>query len=154
MKSCIKISIILLSFLFIQSIHVNPVFALSTGSNIFDSLQPLSKNFVYNDNLPAGKISLPGKDMIKRADNEMHRNMKNDLIGLQFSNKIIPSISASDVEITNNFYLSNQITFSYNSVIGDEMMSNSFYAEHINFPYNKLVLTADYQINKMFYLSK
>lgn len=154
MKSCIKISIILLSFLFIQSVHVNPVFALSTGSYKNDSLQPLSKNFVYNDNLPAGKISLPGKDMIKRADNEMHRNMKNDLIGLQFSNKINPSISASDVEITNNFYLSNQITFSYNSVIGDEMMSNSFYAEHINLPYNKLALTADYQINKMFYLSK
>ena len=154
MKSFIKISIILLSFLFIQSVHVNPVFALSTGSYINDSLQPLSKNFVYNDNLPAGKISLPGKDMIKRADNEMHRNMKNDLIGLQFSNKINPSISASDLEISNDFYLSNQITFSYNSVTGDEMMNNSFYAEHINLPYNKLALTADYQINKMFYLSK
>lgn len=154
MKSCIKISIILLSFLIIQSVHVNTVFALSTGSYKNDSLQPLSKNYVYNDNLPAGKISLPGKDMIKKADNEMHRNMKNDLIVLQFSNKINPSISAPDVEISKDFYLSNQIKFSNNSVIADEMMTNSFYAEHINFSYNKLALTSDYQINKMFYLSK
>ena len=109
---------------------------------------------MYNDNLPAGKISLPGKDMIKKADNEMHRNMKNDLIVLQFSNKINPSISAPDVEISKDFYLSNQIKFSNNSVIADEMMTNSFYAEHINFSYNKLALTSDYQINKMFYLSK
>jgi len=138
----------------IQSIHVNPVFALSTVLYKNDSLQPVSKNFVYNDNLPAGKISLPGKEMIKKADNEMHRNMKNDLIGLQFSNKINPSISASDIEISKDFYLSNQIKFSDNSVIGDEMMTNSFYAEHINFSYNKLALTADYQINKMFYSSK
>lgn len=154
MKFCIKISTILFSFLFIQSVHVNPVFALSTGSYKNDSLQPISKSFLYNDNLPAGKISLPGKDIIKKADNEMHRNMKNDLIGLQFSNKINPSITTSDLEITKDFFLSNQIMFSYNSVVGDEIMSNSFYAEHINFSLNKLVLTADYQINKMFYLSK
>jgi hypothetical protein len=154
MKSCIKISFILLSFLFIQSVHVNAVFALSTNLYRSDSVQPLSKNFLYNDNLPAGKISLPGKDMIKKADNEMHRNMKNDLIGLQFSNKINPVISASDLEISNDFYLSNQIPFSYSSVFGDEMMTNLFYAEQINFSFDKLVLTADYQINKMFYLSK
>lgn len=154
MKSCIKISIILLSFVLIQSIHVNPVFALSTVLYKNDSLQPVSKNFVYNDNLPAGKISLPGKEMIKKADNEMHRNMKNDLIGLQFSNKINPSISSSDLEISNYFYLSNQITFSYNSIIGDEIMSNSFYAEHINMSYLKTTLLADFQMNKMFYLSK
>ena len=154
MKSSIKISIILFSILFINSIHVNAVFAHPTGYYRNDSLQPLSKHFVYNDNLPAGKISLPGKDLIKKADNEMHRNMKNDLIGVQFSNKIIPSISASDLEISRDFYLSNQIAFSYNSVIGDDIMTNSFYAEHINMPLNKLALTADYQINKMFYLSK
>lgn len=131
-------------------------FALANSVRIEmnDSLQPLAKVPYYSENLPTGRISLPGKEMIKKADNEMHRNMKNDLIGIQVINKLDKKINTSDEEITKDFFLSYQITFYYNTTLADEIMTSSFHAEHINTSYLNSALQADYQINKMFYSSK
>ncbi len=154
MKSSMKISIILLMLMFIQLGAVNFTLANSVRIEMNDSLQPLVKFSSYSENIPAGRISLPGKEMIRKADNEMHRNMKNDLIGIQVTNKIDNKINTSDKEITKNFFLTYQIAISYNTTLADEFMTNTFQAEHINTRYLNSALYADYQMNKMFYSSK
>lgn len=154
MKTCTKIAFILLTLLFIQPSQVNLAFAHADHLSFNDSLQPLTKTVLFTDNLPAGKISLPGKTMVKIADNEIHRNMKNDLMGVQISSININQMADADLEITKDFYLSNHLVFTNNSLIGDEIITNSFYATHINLSNAKSVLHADLQINKTFFSSK
>lgn len=153
MKSYLKISFILVIFSFSQII--TPLTAVANTENLTlnDSLQlnVKTKNPLA-DNQPVARISLPGKNMIKRADNEMHRNMKSDLAGYKLVNYIELEITQADKEITNDFYKSFQLSFDHDLKKSDLSIDYTFKAENISNMYLN-IHDIDNQINKRFYSS-
>ncbi len=154
MKSHLKISFILVILSLNQLISITPALAHSENHLLNDSLQPNGKHLnLLTDNLPLAKISLPSKNMIKRADNEMHRNMKSDLAAYKLLNYIDIEITEADKRITSDFYKSFQLTIVTDLMKGDLLMDNSFKAENINSNLFLNFQVADNYINTRFYSS-
>ena len=153
MKSYLKISIILVLFSFSQIISPFAAVANTENLTMNDSLQlnVKTKN-PLTDNQPVARISLPGKNMIKRADNEMHRNMKSDLAGYKLINYIELEITEADKVITNEFYKSFQLSFGTDLKKSDLSIDYTFKAENISNLYLNLH-DIDNQMNKRFYSS-
>jgi hypothetical protein len=90
--------------------------------------------------------------MIKRADNEMHRNMKSDLAGYKLVNYVELEITEADKVITNEFYKSFQLSFGTDLKKSDLSIDYTFKAENISNLYLNLH-DIDNQMNKRFYSS-
>jgi hypothetical protein len=154
MKSYFKISFILVILSFSQFISISSPIALTENNLLNDSMQINGKQMnVLGDNQPLAKISLPSKNMIKRADNEMHRNMKSDLAAYKLFNHIEIEITDADKTITNEFFKSFHLSIGSDLKKSDLLMDDAFKAENIN---SKLFLNfqeIDNQMNKNFYLS-
>jgi len=153
MKSYLKISLILVIFSFSQIISPFAAVANTENHTLNDSLQlSVKTKNPLTDNQPVARISLPGKNMIKRADNEMHRNMKSDLAGYKLVNYIELEITEADKVITNEFYKSFQLSFGTDLKKSDLSIDYTFKAENINIHYLNFH-DIDNQMNKRFYSS-
>ena len=154
MKSYFKISFILVILSLSQLISISSPIAVPDINLVNDSMHINGKQMnVLADNQPLAKISLPSKNMIKRADNEMHRNMKSDLAAYKLFNYSEIEITDADRTITSDFYKSFQLTIVTDLMKSDILIDDSFKAENIN---SKLFLNfqeIDNQMNKSFYLS-
>lgn len=154
MKSYLKISFILVISSFSQFVSISAPIVFNQSNLVNDSLQTNGKQTnVLDDNQPLAKISLPSKNMIKRADNEMHRNMKSDLAAYRLFNNIEIEITDADKTITNEFYKSFQLSIGTDLMKSDLIIDYSFKAENIN---SKLFLNfqkIDNQVNNSFYSS-
>jgi hypothetical protein len=152
MKQIIRKSLLLISITICQFIDLNPAFAKSTTIISNDSLQVGTSKF--NDNAPLGKISIPDKNMIRKADNEMHRNMKADLAEAREIMKIWGGLTPADLNIHTDFFNNFLIQVPNYTEISDNEMSIQFSAENINTLNTIAIQKADFQINKNFYSSK
>ena len=154
MKSYFKISFILVIFSFSQLISFSTPIANIENNLVNDSIQINGKQMILlADNQPLAKISLPSKNMIKRADNEMHRNMKSDLAAFKLLNYFENEITDADRAITSDFYKSFQLSIVTDLMKSDLLMDDSFKAENIN---SKLFINfqeVDNHITKRFYSS-
>ena len=137
-----------------QFIDLNPVYANTGDLTVNDSLLVNSTNSRINENAPLGRISIPDRKMIRKADNEMHRNMKADIAEAKTMMKILRNITASDLTINAYFYNNFLIGLPNNLVDADDTMSAYFTAENINGLNIKSVQIADLQMNNNFYSSK
>ena len=152
MKQIIKKSLLLISITLCQFIDLQPAFAKSTSFTFKDSLQVAASKF--NENVPLGKISIPDKNMIRKADNEMHRNMKADLAEARAMMKILSALTPADLNIHADFFNNFLIEVPKITLVSDNEISIQFTAENIN-TINLIDLqSADLQINKDFYSSK
>lgn len=153
MKSYLKISFILAILSISQFISISTAVADTENDLLNDSLQVNGKQLnSFTDNQPAARISLPGKNMIKRADNEMHRNMKSDLAGYKILNSVDIEITDADKTITSDFFKSFQLSFGSDMRKGDLSIDYTFKAENISSLYLNLQ-EIDNQVNKRFYSS-
>lgn len=153
MKHTIKKSLFLFTLIFCQFIYLKPVFAKNVNLNLNDSLLMASTNAHNHENVPVSKISLPDRNMIKKADNEMHRNMKADLAEAKAMMKVLRELTPSDVSIHVDFFSNFLVALPQNLGQGDETISANFAAENIAMSNIKILQIADFQINKSFYLS-
>ena len=151
MKQIIRKSLLLISITLCQFIDLNPAFAKSSSFTIKDSLQVAASKF--NDNAPLGKISIPDKNMIRKADNEMHRNMKADLAEARAMTKILSAFTSADLNIHADFFNNFLIEVPKISLVSDNEISIQFTAENINTLKLSELQSADLQINKDFYSS-
>jgi len=154
MKHIFKKSLLLISICLCQLIDLNPVYAKTGDLNVADSLLIASTNPHINENAPLGRISIPDRNMIRKADNEMHRNMKADIAEEKAMMKILRDITASDLIINADFFNNFLIGLPNNVAEADDTISAYFTAENINALNIKSVQIADLQINKDFYSSK
>lgn len=153
MKSYLKISFILAILSISQFISISSALADTENQLLNDSLQINGRQLnPLTDNQPLARISLPGKNLIRRADNEMHRNMKSDLAGYKISNSVDLEISDADKIITNDFYKSFQLSFGSDMKKGDLSIDYTFKAENISSLYFNLQ-EIDNHVNKRFYSS-
>ncbi len=152
MKQIIRKSLLLISITLCQFIDLNPAFAKSTTLISKDSLHVATSKF--NDNAPLGKISIPDKNMIRKADNEMHRNMKADLAEAREMMKILGGLKAADLNIHTDFFNNFLIEVPNYTEVSDNEISIQFSAENIKSLNSKAIQIADLQINKEFYSSK
>lgn len=153
MKSYLKISFTLAILSICQFISISSAVADTENHFLNDSLQLNVRQLnSFTDNQPAARISLPGKNMIKRADNEMHRNMKSDLAGYKISNSVDLEITDADKIITSDFFKSFQLSFGSDIKKSDLSIDYTFKAENISNLYFNLQ-DIDNQINKRFYSS-
>lgn len=152
MKQIIRKSLLLISITFCQFIDLNPAFAKSTTLIFNDSLQVATSKF--NDNAPLGKISIPDKNMIRKADNEMHRNMKADLAESSAMIKNLAGFTPADLTIHTDFFNNFLIEVPNYTEVSDNEISSLFTAENIKTLNSKDIQIADIQINKSFYSSK
>lgn len=154
MKSYFKISFILVILSLSQLIGISSPIAVPDINLVNDSMQLNRKQLnLLTDNKPMAKISLPSKNMIKRADNEMHRNMKSDLAAYKLFYYSENEITDADKTITNEFFKSFHLSIGSDLKKSDILMDDSFKAENIN---SKLFFNfqeIDNQMNKSFYLS-
>jgi hypothetical protein len=154
MKSYLKISFILVFLSFSHFISISAAVAHTNNQLLNDSIQIIGKQLnQLTDNQPVARISLPGKKMIKRADNEMHRNMKSDLAGYKLLNHIDLEITDADNLITNEFYKSFQLSIGSDVKQSDLSIDYIFKAENIKSSYFLNLQEIDNQINKRFYSS-
>ncbi len=154
MKSYLKISFILVFLSLSQLLSISAAVAHAENQLLNDSLQINGKQLnLVSDNQPLARISLPGKNMIKRADNEMHRNMKSDLAGYKLLNLIDLEITDADNNITNEFYKSFQLSIGSDVKKSDLSIDYFFKAENIKSSYFLNFQEIDNQINKRFYSS-
>jgi hypothetical protein len=154
MKSYLKISFILVFLSFSHFISFSAAVAHTDNQLLNDSIQIIGKQLnQLTDNQPVARISLPGKNMIKRADNEMHRNMKSDLAGYKLLNHIDLEITDADNLITNEFYKSFQLSIGSDVKKSDLSIDYIFKAENIKSSYFMNLQEIDNQINKRFYSS-
>lgn len=154
MKHIFKKSFLLISICLCQLIDLNPVYAKTGDLNVNDSLLVSSTNSRINENAPLGRISIPDRNMIRKADNEMHRNMKADIAEAKAMMKILSNITASDLTINADFFNNFLIGLPNNVVEADDTISAYFTAENINALNIKSVQVADLQMNNNFYSSK
>ncbi len=152
MKQIIRKSLLLISITLCQFIDLNPAFAKSTTLISNDSLQVATTKF--NDNAPLSKISIPDKNMIRKADNEMHRNMKADLAEAREMMKILGGLTPADLNIHTDFFNNFLIEVPNYTEVSDNEISIQFSAENIKSLNSKSMQIADLQINKDFYSSK
>lgn len=151
MKHIFKKSFLLLSICLCQFIDLNPVFAKTNTLQLNDSLLIASTSKRFNENAPVGRISTPDRNMIKKADNEMHRNMKADLAEAEAMKKILRDLTPADLNIHADFFNNFLIVLPSNLAEGDDTISSFFTAENINTLNNKSIQQADLQINNNFY---
>ena len=154
MKHILKKSFLFISISLCQFIDFNPLFAKTANLNINDSLVVAAPISSIHENVPAGRISIPDRNMIRKADNEMHRNMKADLAEAKAMMKILRDLTPSDLNIHADFFNNFLIGLPSNLVEGDDTISAFFTAENINTLNDKSIQQADLQINKEFYSSK
>ncbi|MEY3059201.1 MAG: hypothetical protein RL000_553 [Bacteroidota bacterium] len=152
MKQIIRKSLLLISITLCQFIDLNPAFAKSVTIISKDSLKVATTKF--NDNAPLGKISIPDKNMIRKADNEIHRNMKADIAEAKAMMKTLAGLTPADLNIHTDFFKSFFIEIPNYTVVSDNEISNQFSAENINAINLKNMQISDLQINKQFYSSK
>lgn len=123
---------------------------ISKGQSI-DSLRPIKAfNETTNDNIKSSTISIPSKKMIRRADNEIDRSMK-DHIQLINSLRITNFDSrVADNSVTKQFFDSFFITGCTSTDVIDELIAFKFNAENIVFESNEEITKADNEMNKVF----
>jgi len=154
MKHIFKKSFLLISICLCQLIDLNPVYAKTGDLNVNDSLLVSSTNSRINENTPLGRISIPDRNMIRKADNEMHRNMKADIAEAKAMMKILSNITASDLTLNADFFNNFLIGLPNNVAEADDTISAYFTAENINALNIKSVQLGDFQMNNNFYSSK
>lgn len=154
MKHIFKKSLLLFSITLCQFSGLNPVFATNGNLNLNDSLLVSSSITRLNENAPLGKISIPDKNMIRKADNEMHRNMKADLAEAKSMMKVLRELTPSDLNIHADFFNNFSIALPSNPEKSDVTISAYFSAENINVRNINSTQMGDLQINKDFYSSK
>jgi hypothetical protein len=91
--------------------------------------------------------------MIRKADNEIHRNMKADLAAASSLLRSWKGIISSDLNLNYIFYRSFSIGLPQNLAISDANMSHRFHSENLEIFNFKSLQIADLQINKTFYSS-
>lgn len=126
---------------------------ISKGQSI-DSLRPtvLHEQSV-NDNIKLPTISMPTKKMIRKADNEISRNMM-DLINLINNIQIVGLDSRyADQEIRNQFFEPLFIILKPRIDFIDQAIGNRFNAENIQFTDHNAIIRADEDMNQDFITS-
>ena len=154
MKHILKKSLLFISISLCQFIDFNPLFAKTANLNINDSLVVAAPISSIYENAPLGRISIPNRNMIRKADNEMHRNMKADLAEAKAMMKILRDLTPSDLNIHADFFNNFLIALPSNLAEGDDTISAFFTAENINTLNANSIQQADLQINKDFYSNK
>jgi hypothetical protein len=151
MKHIFKKSLLLISLVLCQFIDLNPLFANTANININDSVVLTAPLSSIHESAPFGRISIPDRNMIRKADNEIHRNMKADLAEAKAMMKILRDLTPADLTIHADFFSNFLIKLPINLNEGDDTITANFTAENINSVSNKSLQQADLQINKDFY---
>lgn len=129
----------------------NSSYTFITKGQSIDSLRPnVGFNETTNDNIKSPTISIPSKKMIRHADNEINRSMKDHI-------KMINSLRIADFEsrdgdnsVTKQFFDSFLISIINSNHVIDEYIERSFNAENILFESNEAIKKADNEMNQGF----
>ena len=129
----------------------NSSYTYTTTGQSMDSSRPnMALNESTNDNIKSITISIPTKKMIRQADNEINRSMK-DLIDMINTLHVAGFYTGyGDNTITKQFFDSFIIPINTSTHISDEDIELKFKAENILFESNKAIIKADNEINQVF----
>ena len=153
MNISLKKSLLLFTLTICQFTAFNSSFAKTSSFNLNDSLHYSISITSYSDNAPVGKISIPNKNMIRRADNEMHRNMKADLAEAKTIIKNLKGLNPADLNIHVDFLQHFLLAIPKNNDESDNKLSIQFSSENIKLKNINSIQIADFHINKSFYSS-
>lgn len=129
----------------------NSSYTYITKGQSIDSLRPIAvSNETTNDNIKSPTISIPSKKMIRYADNEIDRSMK-DQIQLINSMRIADfDTRYGDINVTKQFFDSFLITMSTSTQVSDQYIVLNFNAENILFESSEAIMKADNEMNQGF----
>ena len=105
-----------------------------------------------NDDLKQSKISVPGFQMFKKADNEIIAQMNEQIAELYNFKWISFGFEKSDKTIQTSFYESFKVSQFNNIEKSDDLINSSFKAENINRLSYYTFEKADNHINHQFHL--
>jgi hypothetical protein len=106
-----------------------------------------------NDDLNPLKISVPGLQAFKKADNEINRNMKAYLVELYNPKLIGINYEIADKSIDNSFFNTYKLTPFVGTANSDEVIHQNFQAENIKIIECLNFQSSDNQINNNFQLN-
>jgi hypothetical protein len=105
-----------------------------------------------NDDLKQSKISVPGAQMFKKADNEIIAQMNEHIAKLYNFKWISFGFEKADETIQTSFYNSFKVSQFNNADKSDDLINSSFKAENINKSSFYTFEKADNLINHQFHL--
>lgn len=124
------------------------------GQTLEETKRAMLEALPIGEEITAVKISTPSRNMIRKADREIHLNMNAMIAALNSFQIAYTENIAADQEINTQFKQQYMFNLSLESIEKSDMsLSYQFEAENINMNLQTKMLKADNQIIKQFYLN-